>query len=171
VSALWFDIYFGNLQTIDDLLVQMLSTTQLKELKSSPLQYMKVNKTVLAMISQISSQIGLEVSQWRPLIDNIKSFHWSSENETTRLVDQFKTVLANNTPTSLFDDDLLKYWNPGNQAFLNQMKSAMNTIELAMQRLVSIQDVLNNLEKNSLRHAVQKMSLKDRLSLLSKCAA
>jgi 3'-phosphoadenosine 5'-phosphosulfate sulfotransferase (PAPS reductase)/FAD synthetase len=169
-SSLWLTLYFTDINHIDDVIGHLIPASSVRELKGSPLQYMKASRTVLALLSALKENIDFSLSQWTPVNKALSQVISSQGGYQQKLSDVVKSAILANAP--LEDDaDLMQFWNPGDKSVVTQLAAMLKVIDEYSAQLAQVRCQIADVEKKSLRQVTKGMSLRDRVSLLTKQAA
>lgn len=169
-SSLWLSLYFSDIKHIDDVIGHVIPASLVRDLKSTPLQYMKVSRTVLAVLAALKESIDFSLSQWAPVIKALSKVTASQDGYQQKLSDVIKSVILANAPMAE-DSGLMQFWNPSDKSAVAQLTATLKVISEYSAQLTQIRDQIAEVEKLSLRQVTKGMSLRDRISVLTQRAA
>ncbi|WP_240224631.1 phosphoadenosine phosphosulfate reductase family protein [Rheinheimera hassiensis] len=169
-SSLWLSLYFTDIYHIDDVIGHLIPASLVRELKRAPLQYMKVSRSVLRLLTELKEKIDCALTEWAPVSMALSQVIGGHDGYQQKLSDVVKNTIITNAP--LTDNDvLMQFWNPSDEAVLSQLAATLKAISEYSAQLTIVRDQLTILVKQSLRQVTKGMSLRDKLSLLTQQAA
>lgn len=166
ISSLWLSLNLDEVSHIDHVLRKVITPTQFKFLKSTPVEYLEAGKAVLNTIEALEKKLNLALNDWAPLLTSLKALIANPGQEKEAALIQFRNLINDHAPIMLSENDILCWWNPSLENMTKYLSNAITIIDGHNAHLSQLRSQMRAIRNSALRQVTRNLSLSDKLALM-----
>lgn len=163
VSSLWFSMYLDDISKADDVLAAVTNAAQLRELKTSPVDYLAATRIATAKAKDMATFIEDELAAWDVTLAALRQLHKDCESG----VEQEPLSRYNRIISDTGADAGTSWFNPSVKSLTKMLACNLEIVDGYVNQLQEIQDGLHTVAKSGVRALSRQMSLADKMALIA----